>query len=179
MEYVDVLDSEGNSTGESKSRSQVHKDGDWHRMAFVWILSSNHELLIQKRSLQKDANPGRWDGSAGGHVESGETALQAARKELNEELGLNVQENELEYIFMVKAPVESGQKVIENQFQEVYLLKRDVDIDRLKLQPEEVYEVKFFPFKDLEKLINKKDGTFSPRYEHYSKLFAELHKRYG
>ena len=175
-EYLDVLDAQGNLTGQKKLRSEVHKDEDWHRLAFVWIMNSHGELLIQKRSMGKDANPGRWDASCGGHVIAGGTSLATAIKELKEELGITTSESQLEYLFSTKEQPESN---TEKQFVDVFLLRSDTPLSQLKLQKEEIDEVRYLPWREVENLILKKDDTFAPRYNQYKELFKLLRSRSG
>ena len=70
-ELIDILDEKGNKIGVSKTRGEVHAKGLWHQAAHVWIYNSKGEILLQKRSMQKESWPGRWDISAAGHVQQG------------------------------------------------------------------------------------------------------------
>ena len=54
-EYLDILDEQGNKTGKTKLRSEVHHDGDWHKSVHIWILNSKGDVLLQRRSLTKGA----------------------------------------------------------------------------------------------------------------------------
>ena len=83
-ELLDVFDSNGELLGKSKPRAQVHKTGDWHKTVHVWIISSQGELLLQKRSESKESHPGLWDISCAGHIKSGQTSTDAAIKEARE-----------------------------------------------------------------------------------------------
>ena len=67
-EMLDILDENGNSVNRMKKRSRVHKDGNWHRTAHVWIITSNNAVLIQKRAKGKLTYPDKWDISCAGHV---------------------------------------------------------------------------------------------------------------
>ena len=64
-----------NPTGERKLKSEVHRDGDWHRSSHVWLLSPEGRLLLQRRSEAKVTWPGLWDVSAAGHISAGESAV--------------------------------------------------------------------------------------------------------
>lgn len=50
QEYFDALDEQGNKTGQTKLRSAVHRDGDWHQAVNIWIVSPSQEILLQRRS---------------------------------------------------------------------------------------------------------------------------------
>ncbi len=71
-------------------RAQVHGNPQLiHRVAHVLVFNSLGELFLQLRSPEKDVQPNRWDTSVGGHVDTGETYEQAARREMREELGID------------------------------------------------------------------------------------------
>jgi isopentenyldiphosphate isomerase len=78
MEFFDVLNPDGTTAGYSLFRDEVHKKGLWHRTVHIWILNSNNELLIQKRSYQKEVYPGLWDISCAGHLSCGEDCYSGA-----------------------------------------------------------------------------------------------------
>lgn len=91
MEMFDVRTPQGDPTGEVKERSAVHRDGDWHGTAHIWLVRRREgriELLLQKRSRTKESFPGCYDTSCAGHLSAGDTFLEAALRELEEELGL-------------------------------------------------------------------------------------------
>lgn len=74
-EYFDIRDSAGNPTGEVKARSLVHRDGDIHGTSHVWLVRKNkksgYDVLLQKRSDNKDSFPGCYDISSAGHLPAG------------------------------------------------------------------------------------------------------------
>ena len=104
MEYLDICDENGIPTGKTVSREQAHREGILHRTAHVWIARKTpggHEVLLQKRSLDKESYPGLWDTSSAGHIPAGEEPLPSALREMKEELGLSgsdVEDLTLRYI---------------------------------------------------------------------------------
>ncbi|MDR0771551.1 MAG: hypothetical protein LBF15_00300 [Candidatus Peribacteria bacterium] len=70
MELIDILDDNGDFTGEIEEYELIHSLGKWHRTAHIWIINSKNELLIQKRSAMKKSNPNKWDISGAGHIGS-------------------------------------------------------------------------------------------------------------
>ena len=72
----------------SKPRREVHSEGLRHRAVHILVFDHEGSVCLQKRSKDKDVNPGAWDTSAAGHVDFGETYEGAAVRELNEELGI-------------------------------------------------------------------------------------------
>jgi isopentenyldiphosphate isomerase len=73
-----------------KPRSEVHRLGLMHRATHVLVFNSCGQVFLQKRSLLKDRQPGLWDSSASGHLDSGEDYDACAVRELREELGLEL-----------------------------------------------------------------------------------------
>lgn len=88
-EYFDVLDENGEKTGRTKLRQEVHRDGDWHRSVDVFVVRGD-ELLLQKRCATKDSYPDMWDLSCGGHISAGESSLETAVRVRSSEFGLEV-----------------------------------------------------------------------------------------
>jgi isopentenyldiphosphate isomerase len=88
-EILEIVDKEGNVIG-SAPRSKAHGDPSLiHKVVHVLVFTSNGRLLLQKRSMQKDIAPGKWDTSVGGHMEPGEKLEAAAKREMIEELGID------------------------------------------------------------------------------------------
>jgi isopentenyldiphosphate isomerase len=168
-EQIDVLSASGSKTGASVPRSQVHRDGLWHRSTHVWV-AARHErsVLLQKRSAEKDTFPGRWDVSAAGHVSAGAESAETARRELAEELGVN---GPVDYLFTARAQatgVENGVAFVDREFQDVYLFAGgDVDLGAVVMQPEEVDEVRYWNVDDYRRALEEKDDRFVPRSPDY------------
>ena len=86
-EQFEVFDEQGNSCG-LVNRSEVHRQGLWHKSVQVFVFNNTGDLLIQKRSADKDIYPDRWDGSVGEHLLPGEADVDGALRGLCEELGI-------------------------------------------------------------------------------------------
>jgi len=150
-EFFDLRNRDGTKTGVVKERTLVHRDGDLHGTAHVWILRPNGEkfdLLMQKRSDCKDAYPGCWDTSSAGHLPAGSDFLESALRELEEELGLTAQPENLYFIGYRNRSDRAyfrGEPFLDNEYAAVYLLIRNVQRDELHLQEEEVADAQYFP----------------------------------
>ena len=142
MELIDVLTPDGQPTGIRKPKPHIHRDGDWHRAAHIWIVTLDGRILLQKRSMRKENNPGMWDVSAAGHVSAGESVIESAVREVFEELGLRVSASELRQIGTIaESSVLNNGTYFDNEFHEIFLVRRDVDLSALRLQAEEVDDV--------------------------------------
>jgi isopentenyl-diphosphate delta-isomerase type 1 len=90
-EIFDVVNEQDEVVGRS-TRAEVHRLGLKHRAVHVLVFNRQGQIFLQKRSMRKDRQPGLWDSSASGHVDSGETYDACAVRELREEIGLVLQQ---------------------------------------------------------------------------------------
>ncbi len=158
MEYFDVLNKYGEFIGKIETREKCHKEGLWHRAVYVFIFNKNGDVLLQKRSSNKRVWPNLWDVTAGGHVLSGEFGRQALTREIKEELGLNIDENELKYLVGSKSTNIKGD-ILDNIFNECYILTKDIDVSKISMQEEEVSDIKWFTRDEiLNRIENNYDG---------------------
>ena len=150
MEYLDICDEDGQPTGQIVPRSIAHRDGILHRTAHVWIVRENEgriQILLQKRSMEKESFPGLYDTSSAGHIPSGSEPLPSALRELNEELGVAAEPGDLAFAgkFRIKYEKEfHGKPFRDNEVTWVYVYREPVDISSLTLQESEVDEVRWF-----------------------------------
>ena len=91
------------------SRSEVHGNNLRHRAVHILIFNQLGDMYLQQRSRWKDRHPLKWDSSAAGHVTAGENYDETARRELREELGIDVP---LERIFRLTASSRTGHEFI-------------------------------------------------------------------
>ncbi|HEV2394820.1 MAG TPA: NUDIX domain-containing protein [Verrucomicrobiae bacterium] len=102
-EIFDVVNERDEVVGQ-RPRSEVHRLGLMHRAIHVLVFNSKGQVFLQKRSLTKDRQPGLWDSSASGHVDTGETYDACAVRELREELGLSLSAPPLPLFKMAASP---------------------------------------------------------------------------
>ena len=174
MEYFDILDENGNKTGKTKLRQDVHRDGDWHKSIMIFIINNKHEVILQKRSANKDSDPNMWTASASGHLSAGDSSSNAAIRELEEELGIKVDKEELKYLFTVKEQKVPKPGFIDNEIVDVYLINSDINIEDLTIQKEEVSEVRWIHLNEFKHMVRDKDKTLVKHDEIYNRLFEIL-----
>ena len=170
MEYIDIFDENNNPIGEKKEKQQAHEDGNFHRTVHVWIINDKNELLLQKRSATKKTHPNCWDISGAGHIKVGETIIDGAIRELKEELGVEIEEKNLQYITTIK----STKNPKNMEFQYVYLLRCNKKIEEYIFEDGEVSDVKYIFYKDLEKMVEEKVEGLLIHVEEYKSLFKYI-----
>lgn len=145
-EPLRVFTPDGVPTEIVKARGDIHRAGDFHLAAFCWVFDlATKRVLLQRRSLDKDVWPGRWDASAAGHVAAHEDAHAAMIRELDEELGLASSPAGAELVtrrlISVGGPLHVEEHVhpsglIDRELHAAYLLGVDAERDRFAPGPE-------------------------------------------
>ena len=155
MEYLDVVDENGNPTGEVVSRDTAHRDGVLHRTAHVWVVREDDgktEILLQKRSMSKESFPGLYDTSSAGHIPAWSEPLSSALRELEEELGIHATEAQLSYAGIFRIQYEKvfhGKLFRDNEVTKIYVYREPLEFENLSLQRDEVDEVRWFNLDDV------------------------------
>ena len=156
MELWDLYTKEREKTGKTMMRGEAVPDGYYRFVVHICIFNDNGEMLIQKRQTFKSGWSGLWDVSVGGSAIAGDTSSQAAARELREELGI---EHSFEHI------CPSITYAFKNAFDDVYIIKKNVDITKLRLQYEEVEAVKWANADEIKRMIDS--GEFIPYHKSY------------
>ena len=168
-EMIDVLDEyTGEKTGEVISKNEAHNKGIWHGSIHVLIVNNDKsKTLLQKRCAEKKLYPNTWDIAVGGHISAGEDDITSAKRELEEELGLNPEELKIEKVDRITEKlVNNG--VISNEYVSIFIVYADIDINDITLQVEEVSEAKWCSKKELNKFIE--DKVIIPHVREYEIL---------
>ncbi len=159
-ELFDVFDRDGNYLG-VKPRSFCHSEnpGVYHKPAWVWIVNEKNQVLVQRRASTKAWFPNVLDGSATGHVEAGESAKTGAVREIQEELGIGVKEENLDFI---------GEFLAEDEweFGQVFFTKISSKTP-IKINEIELSQVSWFDFEEFEKRL------YSDEFAPYSKEYKD------
>jgi 16S rRNA (adenine1518-N6/adenine1519-N6)-dimethyltransferase len=145
-------------------RATVHAKKLLHRAVHIFVLNGAGELFLQRRSYRKDNFPRKWDSSAAGHVDEGESYEVCASRELREELGLIAEPKE---IARVTASEKTGQEFIR-----VYLAEGEEIVD---LNEQEIETGGFFPLAIIDEWIEKRPEDFASGFlECYGEVRARI-----
>ena len=141
-------------------RSVIHGNPSlMHRVVHVLVFNGRGELLLQKRSMNKDVAPGKWDTSVGGHVNAGETIHEALRREMEEELGITTCDSQFLYTYIHSNPYES----------ELVYAHSCISSDNISFNKDEIDEVRFWSIDEIGQNMGK--GIFSDNFEHEFKTY--------
>ncbi len=153
VERIEIVNDKSEVIGIAP-RSVVHGNPTlMHRVAHVLVLDKAGRILLQRRSMSKDVAPGRWDTSVGGHVDPGEEVIEAALREMSEELGVAC---EPEFIYSY---VHSNR--YETELVSTYRCTREGPFN---FSAEEIDEVRFWDVAEIEATL---DGeTLSDNFKH-------------
>ena len=163
MEILDLYDNKKNKLKKTFVRGSGEPlDGEFKLSIHLWIINDKGEFLIQKRSIDRKTNPNKW-AFIGGAVDSGEKSLQCAIREAQEEMGISLVPEDIEFLISFKR---------EHDFIDVFLAKKNISIQNIVLQKEEVSACRWVTPVELEQIIN--NGEFVPSINLYYDLFKKL-----
>lgn len=181
MEILDIVDRYGNPTGETVSREEAHKKGLRHRTTHTWVVrykDDKLQVLLQKRSNDKDTHPGCYDISSAGHIPAGCGYVESGMRELWEELGFESKEEDFIFCAIrdkegVRENVFHGETFLDNQVSAVYIVKRDTDAENINFQKEEIESVMWM---DIDECIEMVDKNTTPNCIVMEELFMVKEK---
>ncbi|MGC1204054.1 MAG: NUDIX domain-containing protein [Flavobacteriaceae bacterium] len=153
-EYIDIVDKNGNPTGESELKSVIHLKGYYHNTAHIWFYTNDGKILLSQRSAKKTICPLLWDVSVAGHIDAGESIEQAAIRETKEEIGLTISKNNLLKIGVFECFQSYENGINDNEFHHTFICELKVHISDLTPQEEEVASIKLVTSNDFQELIN-------------------------
>lgn len=145
MEIWSIYDVHRQKTDKTKLRGEKFESDEFHQVIHVCLFNSNNECLIQKRHPQKQGWSGLWDISCGGSALVNETSQQAAQRELNEELGVDVDFSLLRPQFTIN---------FSFGFDDFYVIRHDVKVSDLVFQDEEVVDARWASMNEIISLID-------------------------
>ena len=159
MELWDLYTKDRIRTGQTMVRGEEQPEDTYRIVVHLCLFNSKGEMLIQQRQPIKDGWPNMWDITVGGSAVSGDDSKTAIRREVHEELGLQIDFSNERPAMTVSFP---------KGFDDMYVLTRDIDLHDLKLQEEEVQTVKWADKEEILSMLE--EGIFIP----YHKALIEL-----
>jgi len=160
-EIFDIVNERDEVVGQN-TRREVHRLGLKHRAVHVLVFNSRGETFLQKRSMTKDREPGKWDSSSSGHVDSGEDYDACAVRELREEIGLTVAKAP-ERLFKIAAGPET-----DAEFVWVYRCQAE---GPFQLHSDEIERGGWFAPEKITHWIAEKPGDFAGAFRLIWELF--------
>ena len=145
-EYWDIFDENRVFQNKTVKRGDPLGDGEYYVCCEVWLQNSKGELLVTQRHPNKKAG-GLWE-FVGGGVFAGETTLQAAMREIKEEIGVTLTECELSLLHVYKR---------RNYFMDIYLVKKDVNIQNVVLNENETVAAKWISKEEFRVMVEKQE----------------------
>lgn len=153
QEYFPLVNEEGKTIGKA-TRKECHSGSKMlHPVVHLHIFNDNGDLYLQKRSMRKDIQPGKWDTAVGGHIDYGESVEEALRREVREELGVTDFSPVIITSYIFESAIE---KELVNTFRTVYNGPFNPD-------PEELDGGRFWAIDEILESIGK--GIFTPNFE--------------
>lgn len=144
-ERIDILDADGNFTGQTAMKSEAHQNGWFHPTIHIWFYTKDGRLLIQQRAENKDTHPLFWDVSVAGHIGAGESVESSAVREAAEEIGVTISETDLQKIGVFKSVHKHDKDLIDCEFHHTFLCELKVPLQQLKKQESEVKDLALVP----------------------------------
>ncbi|REE25698.1 isopentenyldiphosphate isomerase [Winogradskyella pacifica] len=177
-EFLDIVDKNGQPTGNTALKSEAHAKGLYHNTIHLWLYTSKGEILLQQRSHKKIIFPLLWDVSVAGHIDAGETFIEAALRETEEEIGLKLDPKHLDKIgtFLHETRYADG-KIQDNEFHQVYIAELTVPINALVKQESEVEALKLVTLKDFKDLLKQSETNMhfvASNYDYYLKVHEAI-----
>jgi isopentenyldiphosphate isomerase len=155
MEQWDIYDKYGNPTGRTMEKGSMASEEDYHLAMEAWIINSKKEILIQQRSKYCEILPNIW-GHTTGRMMAGENSAAGCIREIKEELGISVREEEVHFIRRIIR--EDSYRLIWD----VYIVKKDFLLSGIKLQEQEVAQAKWVPVEELKNMMNSSEFSEYP-----------------
>ncbi len=179
QEYIDIWTENGEPTGKNCLKDVAHIKGLFHPTVHVWFYTNNGNILLQQRGSHKETFPCFWDVSVAGHVMSGESIIDAALREVQEEIGLNILEKDLLQIDVRKNINIHPNGINDCEFQHVFLSELKTDIDSLTIQKEEIDGITLISLDKLKFYAENRNETFKlvpADYTYYDFIINQINK---
>ena len=171
-EIIDELNEKGEVIG-VMDKDVAHREGRLHRSIHLWIINDEGEILLQRRCADKKLYPNTWDVSVGGHVGTKENSVDAVFREAKEELGVDLDIENVEYFGTVPERLKY-EDIDSNELVDVFIARQNIKKEDIVLQKEEVSDVCFVSIEELFNLMGS--DKLLPHNEEYKQMIDYLIK---
>ncbi len=163
VETWDLYDEDRVNTNQTIEKGKLLPNGKFRLVVHICIFNDEHQMLIQQRKEFKHSFPNFWDLSVGGSVMAGENSKLAAQREVKEELGVDIDLNNNRPLLTFN---------FKNGFDDIYLIKKNVNIEDIVLQDCEVKNVKWASKAEILNLI--KNSEFIPYFPSFIETLFDM-----
>ncbi|MDO6739041.1 NUDIX domain-containing protein [Wenyingzhuangia sp. 2_MG-2023] len=177
-ELIDIVNLEGQPTGNACLKSFAHQNGILHASVHIWLYTKDQKILVQKRKNTKETFPGLWDISVAGHIGTGETTLQAAVREIAEEIGCIMPTNHLNYLRIWEDKHYHSNGITDHEIHHIYVGELTLSLEQLTPQQEEVAAIKFIDINELSSDCNNPQLFVPHPREYYQYIINTLKERF-
>lgn len=170
-ELLDIYDKNRIKTGKIVERHNLESakeylnEGEFVLCVQCWIINSKKEILLTQRKIEKRCG-GKWE-ATGGVAQAGENSIQGIKRELKEEIGIEVIDTDLKLLKTCKE---------ENCFRDVYYIYKEIPISDIDFKDGEVISAKYVTIEEFEKMIDNGEAFEWSRWfiPAYQKLFEDM-----
>lgn len=168
MELFDLYTKDRERTGDTIERGKELPANRYHLVVHICIFNSEGHMLIQQRQPFKAGWPNMWDVSVGGSAIAGESSQSAAEREVLEELGYELSLTNNRPVLTIH---------FEDGFDDIYTVEKNLNMEALRLQPEEVQAVKWASIEEILQMMEA--GTFIPYHKELIRLLFYMRNHRG
>jgi len=161
MELIDIYHKDGTPTGAVQDKEASLGPEEYRMAVGMWIVDKCGRIFLTRRSMEKKYAPGKWENPAG-HVQAGENPIHAVIRELYEETGLTVTENQVTLLGCSRSWPYLGRD---------FGVRMDVDLSQVRFQKGETCDAKWVDFNEFAAMA--REGEFAPSLTNHMKDYRE------
>lgn len=161
MELIDIYDKNGMPTGAVRDRAEPLGPEEYRMAVGIWIVDKAGRIFLTRRSMEKKYAPGKWENPAG-HVQAGESPVHAVVRELGEETGLNVREEQITLLGCSRFWPYLGRD---------FGVHMDVELSQVRFQKGETCDAKWATFEEFVSMA--REGAFAPSLTDHMRDYRE------
>lgn len=162
METIDLYDRNKNKLNKTFVRGKDRlNNGEYYLLEQVWIVNKNNEILLTQRNDNKSFG-GFWEPTTG-HVKTKESDVSGALRELKEELGVIIKQEELVYKKYI---------IVDNKIIDIWILNKDINLDEIVMKQDEVVNAKYVSLCEFKKMLI--NGDIMQTLDYFLDVYREM-----